>query len=128
MTGRPVARVVSSVLARIGFLGALATAVAVIGVIVSAVAVSDLTDDLSPAAAANQAIYQDLTDMSAAAEAWASSGLPAAADDYRQATLRLGAHEQEVRAYAEGDRSLQVRVERQEQAAQAWISGYAEPR
>jgi signal transduction histidine kinase len=128
MTGRPVARVVSSVLARIGFLGALATAVAVVGVVASAVAVSDLTGDLSPAAAANQAIYQDLTDMSAATEAWASSGLPAAADDYRQATLRLGAHEQEVRAYAEGDRSLQVRVERQEQAAQAWISGYAEPR
>jgi len=128
MTGRPVARVVSSVLARIGFLGALATAVAVIGVVASAVAVSDLTDDLSPAAAANQAIYQDLTDMSAAAEAWASSGLPAAADDYRQATLRLGAHEQEVRAFVVGDRSLQLGVERQEKAAQAWITGYAEPR
>jgi signal transduction histidine kinase len=128
MTGRPVARVVSSVLARIGFLGALATAVAVIGVIVSAVAVSDLTDELSPAAAANQAVYQDVTDMSAAAEAWAGVGLPSAADDYRQATLRFGAHQREVSAYADGDRALQIAVERQDAAAQAWIDGYAEPR
>src|SRR4051812_9324838 len=109
-------------------LGALAMAVAVIGVVVSAVAVSDLTDELSPAAAANQAVYQDLTDMSAAAESWTSAGLPSAADDYRQATLRLGAHEQEVSAYAEGDRSLQIAAARQETAAQAWIEGYAEPR
>ncbi|WP_155992816.1 sensor histidine kinase [Nocardioides sp. URHA0020] len=128
MTGRPVARVVSSVLARIGLLGALATTVAVIGVVVSAVAVTGLTDELSPAAAANQAIYQDLTEMSAAAESWASTGLPAAADDYRQATLRLGAHEQEVRGFAQGDRSLSTAVKRQEAAADAWVDGYAEPR
>ncbi|MFC6342610.1 hypothetical protein ACFP8W_11525, partial [Nocardioides hankookensis] len=105
MTGRPVARVVSSVLARIGLLVALSTAVAVIGVVIAAVAVGDLTDDLAPAAAANQAVYQDLTDMSAAAESWSSTGLPAAADDYRQATLRLGAHEQEVRSFGTGDES-----------------------
>jgi two-component system OmpR family sensor kinase len=128
MTGRPVARVVSSVLARIGTLVAIAAVVAVVGVVISAIAVSELTDDLSPAAAANQAVYQDLTDMSAAAESWSSNGLPAAADDYRQATLRLGAHEQEVRAFAEGDRSLQTVVDRQEDAANAWIQGYADPR
>jgi two-component system, OmpR family, sensor kinase len=128
MAGRPVARVVSSVLARIGLLIALSTAVAVIGVVIAAVSVSDLTDDLSPAAAANQAIYQDLTDMSAAAESWSSSGLTSAADDYRQATLRLGAHQQEVRSFAEGDKALLADVQRQETAAELWISGYAEPR
>ncbi|KQW48367.1 hypothetical protein ASC77_06285 [Nocardioides sp. Root1257] len=128
MSGRPVARVVSSVLARIGLLVALSTAVAVIGVVVSAVAVGDLTDDFAPAAAANQAVYQDLTDMSAAAESWSSTGLPAAADDYRQATLRLGAHEQEVRSFAAGDKSLETAVERQEGVAELWIDGYAEPR
>ena len=128
MTGRPVARVVSSVLTRVGLLGALATAVAVVGVVVSAISVTQLTDDLSPAAAANQAVYQDLTDMSAAAESWSSAGQPAAADDYRQATLRLSAHEQEVRSYADGDKSLEFVVRAQEEAAQIWINGYAEPR
>lgn len=128
MTGRPVARAVSSVLARIGLFGALATLVAVTGVIVSAVAVRDLAEELEPAAAANQAIYQDLTDMSAAVEAWASVGVPAALDDYRQAELRLSGHEKEVRSFAAGDRSLEVEVARQEQAARAWIQQHAEPR
>jgi len=128
VTGRPVGRIVSSVLARVGVLGVLTALVAVAGVVVSALAVHALVDELEPAASANQAIYQDLTDMSAAVEAWGSVGLPSAADDYRQATLRLGAHEQEVSAYAGGDRSLQIAVERQASAAQAWIDGYAEPR
>ena len=56
-----------------------------IGVALSTSAVNYLTDDLQPAAAANQAVYQDLTDMSAAVEAWSSTGLPGCADDYRQA-------------------------------------------
>lgn len=128
MTGRPVARVVASVLARIGLFGALATLVAVTGVIVSAVAVQELTQELEPAATANQAIYQELTDMSAAVEAWASVGVPDSVDDYRQAELRLSAHEKEVRSFAVGDRSLEAAVARQEQVAHAWIKQYAEPR
>ncbi|MFC7493719.1 MULTISPECIES: sensor histidine kinase [unclassified Nocardioides] len=128
MAGRPVARVVSSVLTRIGLLGAVATLVAVVGVVVSALAVQDLSNDLEPAAVANRAIHQDLVEMSATAESWASVGVPASADDYRQAALRLGAHEQEVRSFAADDRSLRAAVARQEEAAHAWIEGYAEPR
>src|SRR5690349_18069914 len=128
MTGRPVARMVSSVLGRIGLLGALATVVAVAGVIVSAVAVQDLTRQLEPAAAANQAAYQDLTDMSAAVEAWGSSGVPPSVDDYRQAALRLSAHEKQVRTFAADDRSLAALVSRQEVVAHTWIRQYAEPR
>ena len=66
--------------------------------------------------------------MSAAVEAWSSTGLQAATDDYRQASLRLPAHEQQVREFARGDGDLEAAVERQERAAQAWIDDYAEPR
>lgn len=128
VTGRPVGRIVSSVLARVGVLGVLTALVAVVGVVVSALAVHELVDELEPAASANQAIYQDLTDMSAAVQLWSSTGLPASADDYEQATLRLAAHQREVREYAERDRVLAAAVAHQEEVARAWIDGYAEPR
>jgi two-component system, OmpR family, sensor kinase len=128
MTGRPVGRIVSSVLARVGVLGVLTALVAVVGVVVSALAVHALVDELEPAASANQAIYQDLTDMSAAVQTWTSTGLPAAADDYEQATLRLAAHQREVREFASGDRVLAAAVAEQEDAAQRWIDEYAGPR
>lgn len=127
MSARPVARVVSAVLGRIGLLAVLATAVVVAGVIVSSVAIDDLTQRLEPAAGANQAVYQDLTDLSAAAASWSSTGLPGAADDYRQAGLRLTGHEQEVRSFADGDRGLTSLVTAQEKAVDAWIRGYGEP-
>lgn len=128
VTGRPVGRIVSSVLARVGVLGVLTALVAVAGVVVSALAVHSLVDELEPAAGANQAIYQDLTEMSAAVQTWSSTGLPSAADDYEQATLRLAAHQREVREYAEGDQVLAAAVAHQAETAQAWIEGYAEPR
>ena len=109
--GRPVARLVAPVIARLGLMAALMTAIAVAGVVLSTTAVNYLTDELQPAAAANQDVFQDLTDMSAAVEAWSSTGLPSAADDYRQAMLRLPAHEDEVRRFAAGDRGLQATVE-----------------
>jgi signal transduction histidine kinase len=102
--------------------------IAVLGVVVSTAAVNDLTHDLQPAAAANQNVYQDLTDMSAAVELWGSTGSKAATDDYRQALLRLPADEQAVRQFARGDSELELVVVRQERAAQAWIAKYAAPR
>jgi len=122
-----VGRIVSSVLARVGVLGFLTALVAVVGVIVSALAVHGLVEEIEPAATANQAIYQDLTDMSAAVQTWTTTGLPSSADDYGQATLRLSAHQREVREFARGDRVLAAAVAQQEEAAQVWVDGYAEP-
>ncbi|MCW2775977.1 MAG: ATP-binding region, ATPase domain protein [Nocardioides sp.] len=127
-SGRPVARLLAPVILRIGVMAALMALIAVTGVVLSTTAVNYLTDDLQPAAAANQNIYQDLTDMSAAVEAWSSSGQQAAVDDYRQALLRLPAHEQEVRQFAAGDDELEILVTRQERTAEAWIEKYAGPR
>lgn len=121
-------RIVSSVLARVGVLGVLIALVAVAGVVISALAVHALVDDLEPAAGANQAIYRDLAEMSAAVQTWTSTGLRSYADDYEQAALRLAAHQREVREFASGDRALAAAVARQEEAARAWIDEYAEPR
>ena len=127
-TGRPVARLVSPVIARLGVMAALMAAIAVLGVVLSTAAVNYLTHDLQPAAAANQNVYQDLTDMSAAVEAWSGTGQKAATDDYQQALLRLPADQQRVRQFAQGDNELELLVVRQERAAQQWITTYAAPR
>lgn len=126
--GRPVARLVSPVIVRLGVMAALLAAIAVLGVVLSTTAVDRLTHELQPAAAANQNIYQDLTDMSAAVAAWSSTGSKAAADDYRQALIRLPADEQRVRQFAQGDDELELLALRQERAAQEWIATYAGPR
>lgn len=126
--GRPVARLVSPVIARLGGMAAAMAAIAVLGVLLSTTAVNYLTHDLQPAAAANQSVYQDLTDMSAAVAEWGSTGAKSAADDYEQALLRLPADQQEVRQFARGDNELELLVVRQERAAQQWITAYAAPR
>lgn len=125
--GRPVARLVQPVIVRVAAMAALMAAIAVTGVVLSTSAVDYLTHDLQPAAAANQQVYQDLTDMSAATAAWSGSGTEGAADDYEQALLRLPADEQVVRGFAAGDNELELLVVRQERAAARWIEAYAQP-
>ncbi|GAB3196414.1 hypothetical protein GCM10027062_05590 [Nocardioides hungaricus] len=124
--GRPVARLVSPVIVRLGAMVAAMAAIAVIGVVVSTMAVTYLTRELQPAAAANQNVYQDLTDMSAAVAAWSGSGQRPAQDDYEQALTRLPADQTEVRQFAQGDNELELLVVRQERVAREWIEGYAQ--
>src|SRR6478736_2239442 len=100
--GRPVARLVQPVITRVSAAAALMAAIAITGVVLSTSAVNYLTHDLQPAAAANQQVYQDLTDMSAAIGQWAGLGNEAAEDDYQQALLRLPADQQVVRRFAAG--------------------------
>ena len=125
--GRPVARLVQPVIVRVSALAALMAVIAITGVVLSTSAVNDLTHDLQPAAAANQQIYQDLTDMSAATAAWSGSGTEGATDDYEQALLRLPADQQVVRSFAEGDNELELLAVRQDRAAARWIDAYAQP-
>ncbi|MBZ5736577.1 sensor histidine kinase [Nocardioides mangrovi] len=121
-------RLVAPVLARVAVVAGLMTLVAIVGIAVSGAAVDRLDDELRPAVASNQAVLQDLTSMSAAVEAWSSTGRGSAADDYQQALVQLPAHEQTVREYAAGDRELTALAEGQERAAQTWIAEYAGPR
>jgi signal transduction histidine kinase len=125
--GRPVARLVQPVIVRVAAMAALMAVIAVTGVLLSTTAVNRLTDDLQPAAAANQDVYQDLTDMSAAVESWTASGQAAAADRFAQALVRFPADQQKVRRFAAGDDELELLVVRQERAAEQWLETYAQP-
>ena len=127
-SGRPVARLVQPVIVRVAVMAALMAVIAVTGVLLSTTAVNHLTDDLQPAAAANQDVYQDLTDMSAAVESWAAPGQQTAVDRFAQALVRFPADQQKVRRFAAGDAELEILVTRQERVAQVWIERYARPR
>ncbi len=126
--GRPVARLLAPVIVRVWVLVALMALIAITGVVLSTRSVDHLTEELQPAAAANAEVLQDLTDMESAVGAYARSGGASSVDDFRQALARLPAHEQRVARFADGDPELELLVSRQEEAAQAWLEDYAEPR
>ena len=126
--GRPVASLVSPVIFRVWLLVGLMALISIAGVVFSTRSVDYLSHELQPAAAANQDVLQDLTDMDAAVGAYARSGEKSSIDGYRQALARLPAHEARVKRFAAGDRELETLVTRQEQAAQAWLDRYAQPR
>lgn len=126
--GRPVARLVAPVIFRLGLLVGLMAFIAIAGVVLSTRAVDHLTEDLQPAAAANQRVLLDLTAMDAAVGAWVGSGDPASAADYAQLLQRLPGDQQRVREVAADDAQLDILVTRQDEAAQAWILQYADPR
>lgn len=127
-SGRPVARLVAPVIFRLGTLVGLMAVIGILGVVLSTRAVDHLTDELQPAAAANQDVLLDLTSMEAAVESWAASNDPTAQDAYQQLLQRLPGDQQRVREFAADDAQLDILVTRQEEAAQAWISQYADPR
>ena len=127
-SGRPVARLLAPVIARIMLLVLLLAAIAIVGTIVSTRAVNVLTDDLQPAAAANKDVLQDLSDMQGAVRAYVLGGQEDALDDYRQALARLPGHQQQVRQYAADDAELDLLTARQEDTAEAWLTEYAEVR
>lgn len=126
--GRPVARLVAPVIVRVSVLVGLMAMLTISGVVLSTRSVDHLADQLQPAAAANQDVLQDLTDMQVAVGGYARSGDPSLIDDYRQALTRLPAHEQRVRRFAQDDIELDLLVTRQHETAQAWLDRYAEPR
>ncbi len=127
-SGRPVARLVAPVVLRLGILVALMAFIGILGVVLSTPAVDRLTNDLQPAAAANQDALLMLTSMDAAVSAWASSNDPSTQAAYGQLRQALPVDQQRVREFADGDAQLDILVTRQEDAAQAWITQYADPR
>lgn len=126
--GRPVARLVTPVLFRFGALVVVMALVAIAGMVLSFRAVSFLSDEVQPAADANAAVFQDLTEMNAAVSTWALSGRSSAVDDYGQAERRLPADQQKVSQFAADDAELDLLVTRLEERTQAWLDSYAEPR
>jgi two-component system, OmpR family, sensor kinase len=126
--GRPVAGLIAPLIRRVIVLGLLLAGIAAAGVLAALSSVSNLADDLQPAAAANHAVLQDVSDMQSAARFWARTGDSVAIDDYRQAETRLPGHESDVRRFAENDADLEALVDRQSALAEEYLTGSAEPR
>lgn len=126
-SGRPVARLVAPVIFRLGVLVGLMALIGIVGVVLSTRSVDHLTDELQPAAGANEDVLLDLRAMESAVGAWERSG-EVGRDEYAQVLQRLPGDQQRVREFAADDAQLDILVTRQDEAAQAWIAQYADPR
>ena len=125
--GRPVARVLSPVIVSILVLTIAMAAVATIGLYLTTRSVQYLTEELQPAASANQDILADLGDVRSAAREWVVAGGPSARTDYREARRELRSDLRAVRKLSEKDDELRRLLDRQEAAAMRWIDEYAAP-
>ncbi len=123
--GRPVARVLSPVIARILVLTVAMAVVAMLGVFLTNRSVQYLSEQLQPAASANQDILADLGDIRSATREWVVGGRPSARDEYRAAYTQLSADLQAVEDLAGDDEELARLLVRQEQAARKWFLDYA---
>jgi hypothetical protein len=83
--GRPVAEVLSPVIARVLVLTLAMAVVAVLGVFLTTRSVQYLSQELQPAASANQNILADLGDLRAATREWVVGGRRSARADYEVA-------------------------------------------
>jgi two-component system, OmpR family, sensor kinase len=122
--GRPVARVLSPVIARILVLTLAMAGIAMLGVVVTTRSVHYLSEELQPAASANQDILADLSDMRGATREWVVFGRQTARDDYEAAHELLTADLQTAEDLSTNDAELERLLARQEQAAQNWIDDY----
>jgi two-component system OmpR family sensor kinase len=122
--GRPVTQVLSPVIARILALTLAMAIVAILGVFLTTRSVQYLSEELQPAASANQDILLDLGDLRAATREWVVGGRPAARADYEAAEEQLTADLQTVADLSSDDAELKRLVARQELATQAWVDDY----
>jgi two-component system, OmpR family, sensor kinase len=122
--GKPVARVLSPVIVRILVLTVAMAIIAMLGVLFTTRSVQYLSEELQPAASANQEILADLSDMRSATREWVVGGRKSARADYQKAQERLTADLQSVEDLASDDDDLAQLLGRQEQAAQTWIDEY----
>jgi two-component system, OmpR family, sensor kinase len=119
--GRPVAEVLSPVIARVLVLTLAMAVVAVLGVFLTTRSVQYLSQELQPAASANQNILADLGDLRAATREWVVGGRRSARADYEVAEEQLTADLQTVEDLATDDPELARLLAQQERAARAWV-------
>jgi len=122
--GQPVARVLTPVIVRILVLTIAMAAIAMLGVLFTTRSVQYLSDELQPAASANQEIFADLSDMRSATREWVVGGRQSARADYQEAQEQLTADIQSAQGLTTDDDDLTQLLARQEQAAQTWIDDY----
>lgn len=125
--GRPVARLVSPVIWRMGTLVVLAVAVCVGGVLFSESAMRRISDDLEPVVVAHDRVTDLFEEVEGATSAWALTGEPTAKQAYLDARTELDRATDALEESAVGDTELTVVVTAEIDRIRLWIEGYAQP-
>jgi signal transduction histidine kinase len=98
------------------------------GVLLMTRTISTVTDRAGPAAAANHAVLQDLTDAETGLRAWIATGNRSFLQPFHAGLRRLPGDQRRLRRLTSGRQSLAGLVAAQEQAARGWLDGYARTR
>ena len=106
----------------------LVGSVGVIGLFVTTRSVDNLVDHIEPARQANDGVLQDLTDADAGIRGWAISGDQAALVPFFAAMDELPGHQSDLERYDAPVDGIDGLLEDQDEAIDAWISTYANPR
>ena len=106
----------------------LVGSVGVIGLFVTTRSVDNLVDHIEPARQANDGVLQDLTDADAGIRGWAISGDQAALVPFFAAMDELPGHQSDLERYDAPVDGIDGLLEEQDEAIDAWISTYVNPR
>ena len=128
MMGETVGQRVARVIATAAVLVLLVGSVGVIGLFVTTRSVDNLVDHIEPAREANDGVLQDLTDADAGIRGWAISGDQAALVPFFDAMDELPDHQSDLERFQPPIDGLDALLESQDQAIDAWVTAYANPR
>ena len=98
------------------------------GVVMVTGTVDTVTQRVGPAAAANRAVLQDLTDAETGLRGWIATGNEIFLQPYTRGLNRLPRDERQLRRLTRGEQPLAGLVARQEAAAHDWLQNYARVR
>ena len=128
MMGETVGQRVARVIATAAVVVLLVGSIGVIGLLVTTRSVDNLVDHIEPARQANDGVLQDLTDADAGIRGWAISGDQAALVPFFAAMDELPGHQSDLERYEPPIEGIDGLLEDQDEAIDAWISAYVNPR
>lgn len=98
------------------------------GVVMVTGTVDTVTHRVGPAAAANHAVLQDLTDAETGLRGWIATGHKVFLQPYYNGVQRLPRHEKQLRRLTRDEPQLAGLVARQQEVAHEWLQNYARVR
>jgi signal transduction histidine kinase len=126
--GRPVSRMFSPVVWRLGSLVGLMAAVCAVGVVLSMAAIDRSTDVVAPTEALHDQVTRDVADVETAVTGWAVTGSRTYQVDFATAQEDLEASVRALVAQAEELPAVQPAVLDEADRVRAWLATYARPR
>lgn len=125
--GRPVSRLVSPVIWRLGALLTVVALICVAGVMICMEPVNDLDDRIRPAERTHQELAASLAEMERAVNGWGRTGEAAWLARFTEARSDYEEQRTQLRERTEDDNGLFPEVEAEIAAADSWLEGYAIP-